>query len=800
LQIAVVSHTLNYNLHVGAYGWSRSGGITTISEYWADPATYSDSDYNNASSHGDFGTVLAIAAPDRSLAVGPPAVLQVSGNATPTVIMQAPPRHRDIVSGDFTAGGRSAANPPDALGNSYPDVFSNLGGYSTQYLYDGSSQTISSTTENTDFKIGVKLDTKTSAGVPGIYSVSVSTGLSYANDKATSYTERKTYTTTNSLKANAAADDAIYYNETSYTMWRYPVLAPSWERTTVAADGSEGQAFLQFIVAHSASTQSLPTSGLGLDWYQPNHDVRNLFTYPRDVTKTMGYPAGAGDGIVLGSSSEVYIGAQDAASGQTTFSDTEYTENMSSVENKLGISVGVGAKILDAGDYSLNTTMDDMWKTSSLTSTNASSTQGVTLNWPGMTTAGGTQPYKNLSGFSRTDQAFHAATALYTQDDGALTTAYAVTRLKDTSSSSFLWGRTSPYATTPDPGLLLPFRFNTDSGEHNTSPVTYKLRGMNFDKAIYLDTFPTGVETTGTFRIYNYSFVNTAQPIAWQVLYQKAAVVDGYPEDPDPSKATAISGANGTVPIIAGREYDASSDNWTDVSFKWRAPSVEENGYLHVKLTYSGAQLSVDNDWGHVYVGTYAGYTDSLGARGITADGEVSPADTYEAGPGENLDLRIHGLTVRDVDGNTLDPDALPQNEPFYIDCDVALDSAGEPAWAGTPIVYLELLVNGESAVASQHTPYMPKDTKYRFRVRYDPTLHKDIVELKTLVAEATSHLGVHKSDANPDNHAVTMRFADGSSNGSGSGGCGAGFGLFGMLAFLAALPAVPLATKKKNK
>jgi hypothetical protein len=35
----------------------------------------------------------------------------------------------------------------------------------------------------------------------------------------------------------------------------------------------EVQAFLQFIVAHTASTNSLPSPGTALDWYQPNHDV-----------------------------------------------------------------------------------------------------------------------------------------------------------------------------------------------------------------------------------------------------------------------------------------------------------------------------------------------------------------------------------------------------------------------------------------------------------------------------------------------------------------------------------------------
>jgi hypothetical protein len=417
-----------------------------------------------------------------------------------------------------------------------------------------------------------------------------------------------------------------------------------------------------------------------------------------------------------------------------------------------------------------------------------------------MLIAGGTQTYVNRSGFARTDQTFHASTALYTQDDGALSAAYAVTKLKDTSSSSFLWGNTSPYAKTPDPGLLLPFRFNTDTGLHNTTNATYKLRGMNFDKAIYLNTLPTGVETTGTFRIYNYSFVNTAQPITWQVLYQKAAVVGGYPEDPDLSKATAISGASGTVPVIVGRDYDAASDNWTDVSFKWTTPSGDESGYLHVKLTYPGAQLSVDNDWGYVYVGAYAGYTDSMNSHS---------ANAYDAG--EDLDLRIHDLVVRDVDGNVLDPDALPLDEPFYIDCVAALDKVGEPASGGTPLIYLELLVNGESMVASQHVPYMPHGSKYRFHhIRYDPTLHRDLVELKTLVVEATSHLEIHKLDANQDNHAVTMHFAGSSPNpnpdptpsggSSSGGGCDAGLGAIALLALFGAAVTVARSGWRKQK
>jgi hypothetical protein len=307
------------------------------------------------------------------------------------------------------------------------------------------------------------------------------------------------------------------------------------------------------------------------------------------------------------------------------------------------------------------------------------------------------------------------------------------------------------------------------------------MRSVSFDKAVYLDAFPTGVTTTGTFRIYNYSFVNADKPVTWTVSYQKVAVANGYPEAPDLSKATRVT--SGTVPFIDGREADPIGDNWVYVPFTWTTPSDVETGYLHVQLTYPDAQLSVDNDWGYVYVGTYAFTGDMVpksanGASAKTGAVDSIALDSYESW--ENLDLRIdvEDLTVRDVEGNVLDPNALPQDKPFYIDCAVALDETGNGAAAtGTPIVYLELFVNGESRVASQHTPYMGKGTKHKFEIRYDPTLHKDLVHLETLVLEATSHLGVETADANADNHKATMRFAGtgAGENTGGSSGCNAG-------------------------
>jgi hypothetical protein len=72
----------------------------------------------------------------------------------------------------------------------------------------------------------------------------------------------------------------------------------------------------------------------------------------------------------------------------------------------------------------------------------------------------------------------------------------------------------------------------------------------------------------------------------------------------------------------------------------------------------------------------------------------------------ERVSCPLFFYVTQRVEGNEFDKDAFPQDEPFYIECVAALNTAGDPAWEGTPIVYFELLVNCESLAASQHMPY----------------------------------------------------------------------------------------------
>jgi hypothetical protein len=110
--------------------------------------------------------------------------------------------------------------------------------------------------------------------------------------------------------------------------------------------------------------------------------------------------------------------------------------------------------------------------------------------------------------------------------------------------------------------------------------------------------------------------------------------------------------------------------------------------------------------------------------------------------------------------------------------------------------VFLDLFVNRDesseddhgSLVAMKHIPYLPNGRKHMFTIDYDPSLHRDLVDLKTLTVMVTSSEGIHESDLNPKNHIKVLTFAGENPISSGSGGgCDAGMGAIALLAIFGA-------------
>jgi hypothetical protein len=420
----------------------------------------------------------------------------------------------------------------------------------------------------------------------------------------------------------------------------------------------------------------------------------------------------------------------------------------------------------------------------------------ITLIWPGGSS------YKSPGNYTLQDQQFRISGGAYTQDDGTLRVSFAVPQLLNMEDSN-LWGNKSPYVTTPDPGLLLPWRVTWYNNEvvTNTAPNAAKIRGVNFSNYAY-DAIPTGQTESVTFRIFNYSFVN-APAFTYDVYYQTK---NSSTDLPDLSKAMQQEHviSNGTVPIIYGRSDEPDAPpNWHDAPFQWTTPSNAEQGYLHIVLHPAGQQLSTANDYGYIEVGIFdanqllggASGANALSANSLGANSLSANSLSARAIARENLEtkgeLTIESLKVTDEDGKELE-DPLPLHKPFEVAVTVRLDGL---EGSGLPAVLVNLYVNG-SPVGSQHIPYLAGGDRRTITMTYDPRDHAGVVpsleNLTVRVFSAVTGFVRGGEEADPLSHVAERKFIT-----FGGGGCDAG--LAGGLAIFGALGAALLAWKKRK-
>ena len=757
------------NLDWAIFTWNASGGLQVAGNGLAADVQKAD----NVAPR-----IVAANIDNEGFVLGEPTAITVTDNVELVVAMQAPPKHWDIISGDFNGN-------MDEAGNSWVDVFANLAGYNTTFNSKNSSETIKMTGTSENWSVG--------GG--GGFSLSVvnifkeNTPLfniagKYTYDEVSKNTSSETMTTSLTQMTAAQKDDQLYYTANDYTIWRYPILFPLDQRTEVV-DDEEGnpqtvQKFVQYVVPEKIGSTGLSTPGRDIAWYEPEHDTLNLFTYPSSLVSMKNYPKGEAakspadpwydkNGIVIGSMAKQQIGNPDTSNVNLTISSNISTEDVQSLSHTAGgnASGGFGGGIILAKAVSLNMAGDYSFQSSTTSKSNASQMNGATINWPGVGT------YSNRGGFDTADQTFYSDIAIFTQDAGAFNVAYAVTSLKNVNSD--IWGANSPYSKTPDPGFVLPNRFTYEK-EFNKKSDALEVRGLSFNAAAYDyeksgaegKALPLGTEVTGKVRVVNYSFVDT-EPFSVEVSYQRASIsAAGYVEAPDASKATSIASVR--APFIYGREKNPSYDNWTDVEFKWNTGQEVGIGYLHFKIVYASAELNTGNNYGYALVGVYDPENVSA-VQGAVVAGSAR-------GAGVNADLSIKSLTVRGANGRTLtDHNALPIDEELEIECTVGLSSNGNAKIKALPMVQVLLLAN-DGVVGGKYTPLLLMDKEWTFVFNYDPSIHKDLVSLKELRLVATSPYIPSGGDADSSNNVYRMAFADGSSSGngdsSGSSGCNA--------------------------
>ncbi|MDR3230876.1 MAG: hypothetical protein LBT65_05510, partial [Synergistaceae bacterium] len=754
---------------------------------------------------------------NESMALGAPVYLQITGGVDTSLIMQAPPKHWD----SFTT--------PD--GTSFDaDVFAFLSEYSTSFTKDSGETKITSETATTEvrqggggsFGLGFASPNKS---IPPF----LSGGGQAMNDSVKKNTSGNTYTVNITLSAIAATDDQLYFASDNYTIWRYPVLYPESMRTIdIVQDGqtTKGQRFIQFVVPQQGDSAVLAKAGRSLEWYEPLHDNRNLFTYPRDISAIPGFPRGRAvkdpsdpwldlNGVQIVYSNGNLFGNPDATAMQADIQSQTSKDALETITKTKGgsatfdvgaLATGIISGLVEAGTIGLPFKLtslpigisaaasfqrDDINTTSSTTTTNASTLQSVMVNWPGVRDMDDSGGWLSVS-----DRQFTGGIGVYTQDDGTLRVSYSVQQLSNPFSR--LWGDKSPYSNYPDPGLLLPYRFNY-GGSLNTEDDALRIRGLTFSND-RLDVLPgrtlaTKDNVKGHFRIFNYSFVDT-QAFTADIFFQPAThdAVGKWSKAPNLSTPESIERiASITVPSIYGRDRDPASDNWRDVVFDWTTPATPGNGFVLVRINYDGnpQQLNADNDRGFVVVGLYN-----------PEDYAVSPESAQNARPmavvngrayyaPQDHDLMIESFEVFDAKGNPLDRNALPHDEEFRIEATVYLSSEDGAAATGIPLVHLNMYLNDERhLVASQQLGYLKTGDRHRFTIIYDPVSHREQTgKLEKLELAATSQMLPEHLEGAPENNTALLYFAGSAptpNTNTGGGGCDAGG--IGMLALLFAL------------
>jgi hypothetical protein len=732
---------------------------------------------------------------DWSMILGEPTEFTITANVKPSAIIQAPPKHWDVVS-----DGKGGSVTADAF--AMLTASGALNGYEVDFSSTATDKTVTTTTSSDSFSLGEQASVTVTIGTP-LVEDAIKAGVNAAQSSMEEGTDTTTTTTTVSFTTAAHDDDQLYYTETDYTMWRYPILKPVQSR--YSSDGN--QRFIQFIVPTYVNNSAFSTPGRNVSWYQPLFDTYNLFTWPRVLSQSAGYPSvnnkpdgsgtswtnlngkllfSFGDKLLIGNGDKQTLTSQQA-SGVTT---TDKTESKSTVSVTESDTLKTEAFFVN-GDATVGMSEDWAWSSATIGTTDVSNTQSITLFWPGGAN------YKSPGGFTLEDQQFYVSGGVYTQDDGTLRVSFAVPQLQNRMGST-LWGGTSPYWTTPDPGLLLPQRYTWSGGALVANPAlnANQIRGVDFSAYEYnvlheYNVLPTDTAQTVTFRVFNYSFVN-APGFGYDVYYQTAT---SDTDLPDISKAKKV--ASGSVPAILGRDNTSAKDNWENAQFVWTTPSTSGSGYLHIALNPGSPQLSTSNDVGYVEVGIcnasdLAGAMSAKGANAKGANALAARAKLETAG----ARLSIESTIVSDDQGNEIQGQ-IPLDKPITISTTVRLD--GLPG-SGLPLVKVNLYVDGVP-VGSKHIPYLANGQRRTITFDYNPSDHAGVTALKSLGVRVFSEATGFKRDGEDSLSGVKeIEFAARDNKGKGgSGCCDAGF-VSGAL-FLALLGAfAPRALLKPRK
>ncbi len=213
----------------------------------------------------------------RSLVLGAPSKLVVQ-HVQPQLILGAPPMHLDYIT---PANG----SQPEVLNlSAIPDGF--FSSYQTKLTDQKQSSQQGTTSYTNAVKGSVSAGAKFGIPFAGSVTVKVAANAGFMHKK---YIEKQygQYTSAGfDASTSTGFDDEVWFRSETQNIYIYPVIGQAaCPVENPSCNDSEKQPLTVAFSGPSQESPVIPAGGSSLEWYQPVHEVGNIFSYPWNLAQ-----------------------------------------------------------------------------------------------------------------------------------------------------------------------------------------------------------------------------------------------------------------------------------------------------------------------------------------------------------------------------------------------------------------------------------------------------------------------------------------------------------------------------------